>query len=93
MAEAAVAADITQAIDRASREPAQLTFHQVVLIYVTGERCDLPLRQVTCRHPRIQFEVRAHLRSSRPTHSKDVGQGELETLVVGDIYTVDSGHI
>jgi|ETNmetMinimDraft_15_1059895.scaffolds.fasta_scaffold281508_1 hypothetical protein len=92
MAEPPVAADIAQAIDRRSCESAELSFNEIVLLDETGERRDLLFCQVAGGHGRVELEAFANLPSGHSTDSEDIRQGDLQALIVRDVYTVDSGH-
>ena len=93
MAHAAIAADVPQAVDRAHVESSKLSLYEVVLREVVRKRRDLLFSQVSRSHSRVHPQVLAHFRSGSAADSKDISHGDVEALIVGDVYTVYAGHM
>src|SRR5688572_6896551 len=92
VAQPAIAADVAQAVDRGRHLPAQLALDRVVLLDVGRQVGDLFLGQVARPQPPVEPQVVADAHARGAADAVDVGERDLQALVVGDVDPDDARH-
>src|SRR5579862_333688 len=88
----AVRADLLQALDGLRALAPQIAFDLLVLVDVLAELGDLFLRQVADLRVRVQVERGENLARGRLADAVDVGEADLEPLLVRQVDAGDTGH-
>src|SRR5262245_26249616 len=92
MPQSAVRADLGQALDRLRPLAAKVALDLVVAVDVLAELRDLVLGEVADLRVRREPERHADLARARLPDAVDVGQPDLEPLLVGEIDACDASH-
>src|SRR5262245_4166339 len=92
MADPAVGADLTQALDRLGALAAQVTLDLEVAVDVLAELRDLLVGEVLDLLVARKTRVTADLLRGRAADAVDVGQPDLEPLLVGEVDSGDARH-
>src|SRR5205085_948810 len=92
MADTPVRADLREPLDRLRALAAQIAFDLEILVDVLAKTRDLLVREVADLRVRIEAERGRHLLRARLADPVDVGQPDLEPLLVGEIYSGDACH-
>ena len=90
MTDPAVGADLGQALDRLLALPAQVAFNLEVRVDVGAELRDLLVGQVADLGIRVEAELGRDLPRGRLADPIDVGQPDLEPLLVGEVDAGDA---
>src|SRR5919202_4308416 len=88
--DAAVGADLPQPLDRLRALAAEVALDLEVLVDVLAELRDLLVGEVTNLRVLRQAERRAHLARRRLADAVDVGQANLEALLVRQVHSCDA---
>jgi hypothetical protein len=91
VADAAVGADLGEALDRLLPVTAEVTLDLEVRVDVVAELRDLFVRQVLDLRVRVEAELRGDLARGRLADPVDVGQPDLEALLIREVDSGDSG--
>src|SRR5580658_6223498 len=87
-----VAVDLHLALDVLGDVAAQVTFDAQVGVDVVAQADDLLVGQITHPGVRVDLGLRADLLGLRLTDAEDVGEGDLESFLPGDVHTGNTGH-
>jgi hypothetical protein len=92
VAQAAIRADLDEALDVERHLAAQVALDLVAPVDELTQPVDLLFGQVA--HPRVRVDVRLRqdLLAGRQTDPEDVGEGDLHPLLAGDVDAGDTCH-
>src|SRR5213078_1180951 len=85
-----VRADLREPLDRLGALPAQVTFDLEVLVDVLAQLRHFLVREVADLRVRIEAEADRDLVCGRLSDAVDVGQPDLEPLLVGEVHSGDA---
>src|ERR687888_790588 len=88
--DAAVGPDLAEALDRLRALAAEVALDLEVLVDVLAELRDLLVGEVTDLRVLREAERRAHLARRRLADAVDVGQPDLEPLLIGQVHSCDA---
>ena len=87
VARAAVAVDVHHLLDVGGNGSAEVTFHMIVGFNLFTESSDLILGQILGTGIGIDARLCQNFFGTGQTDSVDLSEGNLNALVIGDIYT------
>ena len=93
VADPLVAADLHLPLDVLGDVPAQVALDLQVGVDVVAEPGDLLVGQVPDPGVGAGLGGRADLLRGRPADAEDVGEGDLQPLLAGDVHAGDTGHV
>src|SRR5215813_11759588 len=92
VAQAAVAADLGQALDVVGPLPPQVALDHELLLDHVPQACDLLLGEVADVRVRADVDLLEHGVRRRAADAVDVGEADLHPLLTGDVDACDAGH-